>query len=215
MLDKVELFIRAGRPEILPVIDQILFFLLLFFIGEGDGGFFTERRVRQYIVYTITRVRQQRIPTHDRDFAVQVTDVVQIQIHQTEFKGCDHKFGSIERFVFQEFFLCAVECIVLWVSQERLCSKEKAAASTAGVSNRLFRFRAQTGHHCFDERAGCKILPCTTFYVLGVLLQQTFVDLALHIGGHGYPVFLVDHLHHAVQDGNIADFVDGPFEDLP
>ena len=50
MLDKVELFIRAGRPEILPVVDQILFFLLLFFIGEGDGGFFTERRVRQYIV---------------------------------------------------------------------------------------------------------------------------------------------------------------------
>ena len=140
---------------------------------------------------------------------------MQIQIHQTEFEGCDHKFSSIERFVFQEFFLCTVECIVFWVSQERLCSKEKAAASTAGVSDRFFRFRAQTGHHCFDERAGCKILPCTTFYVLGVLLQQTFVDLALHIGGHGHPVFLVDHLHHAVQDGNIADFVDGPFEDLP
>ena len=181
-------------------------------ISAADAGIF-ERQIKDGVSEEFLAQIKNRIRENETEAVTEHYE--QIQIHQTEFEGCNHKFSSIERFVFQEFFLCTVECIVLWVSQERLCSKEKAAASTAGVSNRLFRFRAKTSHHCFDERAGCKILPCTTFYVLGVLLQQPFVDLALHIGGHGHPVFLVDHLHHAVQDGNIADFVDGPFEDLP
>lgn len=45
MLDEVQLFVGAGRPEILAVVNQILFFLLAFFIGHGDGGFLAKGRI--------------------------------------------------------------------------------------------------------------------------------------------------------------------------
>ena len=54
MLHKVQLLIGAGCPEILSVVDEILFFLLAFFVSEGQRGFFAKRRIRQNIVHSDT-----------------------------------------------------------------------------------------------------------------------------------------------------------------
>lgn len=42
VLNEIELLVAAGGPEILTVIDEILFLLLAFLIGKGEGGFFAE-----------------------------------------------------------------------------------------------------------------------------------------------------------------------------
>ena len=57
-------------------------------------------------------------------------------------------------------------------------------------------------------------MPGAAFDVLGVFLQQAFVDFALDIGGHGDPVLPVDHLDDAVQDGGVVGLVGGAFENF-
>jgi hypothetical protein len=47
---KVQLFVAGGHPEILPVISEVFFLLLAFFIGEGHAALFAKRRVCQHIV---------------------------------------------------------------------------------------------------------------------------------------------------------------------
>ena len=45
-------------------------------------------------------------------------------------------------------------------------------------------------------------------------MQQALVDLALDVGRHGHPFFLVDHLDDAVQNGGVIDLIGGALEDL-
>ncbi len=40
VLEEVKLLVGAGGPEVLPVVDQILFLLLSLLVGEGKSGFF-------------------------------------------------------------------------------------------------------------------------------------------------------------------------------
>ena len=62
--------------------------------------------------------------------------------------------------------------------------------------------------------ARCEILACAGFYVFCVFLQQTFIDLALHVRRHGDPFLPVDHLHDPVKDRGVADLIDRALEDL-
>ena len=103
---------------------------------------------------------------------------------------------------------------MLRVSQIALGCQQKAAAAAAGISHGLHGLWADTLHHGLDQRAGSKILARAAFHVLGVLLQQALIDLALHVGGHGHPFFFVDHLDNAVQDGGVVDLVGSAPEDL-
>ena len=75
--------------------------------------------------------------------------------------------------------------------------------------------RTDTAHHGPDEGPGREVLPCAAFHVLRVFLEQSLIDLALHIGGHGHPPLLINHLHDAVQDGGVADLVYRALENLP
>jgi hypothetical protein len=51
-------------------------------------------------------------------------------------------------------------------------------------------------------------LARTAFYVLGVLLQQAFIGIALHIGGEAGPLLLVDQVHdQPPQFGRVLDLV--------
>ncbi len=46
------------------------------------------------------------------------------------------------------------------------------------------------------------------FHVLGVLLQQPLVSVALHVGGEAGPLLLVDQVHdEPAQLGRVLDFV--------
>ncbi len=56
VLHKVELLVAAGGPEIRTVVGQVLFLLLPFLVGEGVGGLFAERRIRQHVVHPVAGV---------------------------------------------------------------------------------------------------------------------------------------------------------------
>ena len=63
-------------------------------------------------------------------------------------------------------------------------------------------------HHGGDERARGEVLARAAFHVLGVLLQQPLVGVALHVGGEAGPLLLVDQVHdEAAELGRVLDFV--------
>ena len=109
---------------------------------------------------------------------------MQIQVHQCHLEGVSDQFVSIEGFVLQKLLVLTAEGVVAGIGQEFLCGQEEAAAAAAWVSDGLARLRAQALDHSLDQRTGCKILASTGFDILRVLLKQTFVDLALDVGGH-------------------------------
>ena len=96
-----------------------------------------------------------------------------------------------------------------------LCGEKETAAAAAGVRDGFHGLRTDTAHHGPDEGPGREVLPCAAFHVLRVFLEQSLIDLALHIGGHGHPPLLVDHLHDAVQNCGAADLVHRALEYLP
>ena len=87
MLDKIQLLVGAGGPEVGPVVDKVFLLLLPLLIGEGDGGLLAKGRVGQHIVHPVAGVGQQCIPQSDGDVSVDVPDVVEIQIHQAQLEG--------------------------------------------------------------------------------------------------------------------------------
>ena len=214
VLEEVELLVGAGGPEILPVVDQVLFLLLPLLIGEGEGGFFAKGRIGEHIVEPLPRVGEQGVPESDGDLPVQVADVVEKEVHQTQFEGNRHDLPAPEGVPLQKLLGLPVQGIVLGVGQVALGRQQEAAAAAAGVGDGFPGLRSDALHHGPDQRPGREVLARAAFHVLGVLLQQALVDLALHVGGHGHPVFLVDHLDDAVEDGGVADLVDRPLKDL-
>ena len=214
MLEEVQLLVGAGGPEVLPVIDQILFLLLSLLVGEGEGGFFAKGRIGEHIVEPLPRVGEQGVPQGDGHLPVQVADVVEKEVHQAQLKGSGHDLPAPEGVPLQKFLGLPVQRVVLGVGQVALGRQQEAAAAAAGVGDGCPGFRSDALHHGPDQRSGREILARAAFHVLGVLLQQALVNLALHIGGHGHPVFPVDHLDDAVEDGGVADLVDGPLKNL-
>ena len=212
MLHKVELLVGAGRPEILTVVHQVLILLFAFLVGEGDGGFFAERRIGEHIVHAVAGVCQQSVAARNRHLAVNVSDIVQIEIHQCGFICRGNDLIAVEGAVFEKLLLLAVKRKVF--RNKAVRRKEKTAAAAARVSNGFHRFGADAAHHSADQRTRCKVLTGAAFDILGVLLQQALVDFTLDVGGHRHPVFLVDHLHDTVEDGGIIDFVGGALKDF-
>ena len=135
VLHKVELLVAAGGPEIRTVVGQVLFLLLPFLVGEGVGGFFAKGWIRQHIVHAIAGVREQGIAPRDGNAAIDIADVVQIQIHQAELEGGGDQLVSVEGAVFQKFLLLPVQAVPPWGGQIVLGRGEKAAAAAAGVRN--------------------------------------------------------------------------------
>lgn len=133
MLDEIELFVAAGRPEILTVIYEVFFLLFAFLIGEGEGGFFAEGRVSENVIHAVAGIGEERIAVGDRNAAVNIPDVVQIQIHQAQLEGRRHQFISVESLVFEKFLLLPVERIILRIGKKCLRREEKAPASAAGI----------------------------------------------------------------------------------
>ena len=81
VLHKVQLFVGTGCPEILAVINEVFFLLLALLVGKGEGGLFTKGRIGQNIIHTVAGVGQKGIAKRDGHSAVNITDIVQIQVH--------------------------------------------------------------------------------------------------------------------------------------
>ena len=214
MLHKVQLFIGTGCPEILSIVDEVFFLLFAFLVGESKSRLFAKRRIGQHIVHTVAGVCEKCITKGNRYIAVNITDVVEIQIHQSRFICGRYDFVAVEGFVFQKLFLLPVKGIVLRIGNERLRSEKKSSGTTTGVCDGFHRLRSDTFHHCMNQRTRGKILTCTALDIFRILLQQTFIDFTFDIGGHCHPFFVVNHLHYTVQNGGTADFITCAFEDF-
>ena len=139
---------------------------------------------------------------------------MEVKIHQAHLEGGGHDLPATEGLFFQELLFLPVKVVVLRVGQIALGRQQKATAAAAGIGDGLLGLRTDTLHHGLDQWTGRKILARTAFHVLGILLQQALVYLALDVGGHGHPFFLVDHLDNAVQNSGVVDLVGGALEDL-
>lgn len=133
VLHKIQLLVGTGRPEILTVINEVFFLLFALFIGKGEGGLFTKRRVCQNIIHTVVGVSQKGIAKRNRYSAVNVTNIVQIQVHQDRLISSRNNLIPKESFAFQKLFLFPVKRIIFAVGNKLLCGEEEAARTTAGV----------------------------------------------------------------------------------
>ena len=78
MLEEVELLVGAGGPEVLPVVDQILFLLLSLLVGEGKGGLFAKWRVGEHIVEPLAGICEQGVPKGNGHLTIEVADIVEV-----------------------------------------------------------------------------------------------------------------------------------------
>ena len=131
VLDKIQLLVGAGGPEVGPVVDKVFLLLLPLLIGEGDGGLLSERRIGQHVVHSVAGGGQQRIPQGNGGGSVDVSDVVEVQIHQCGFVGGWYNLTSIKGLIFQKFFLLPIQGVSFRVGDVFLSGKEKSDAATA------------------------------------------------------------------------------------
>ena len=101
VLEEVELLVGAGGPEVLPVVDQVLFLLFPFLVGEGQGRLFAKGRVCEHIVEPLAGIGEQGVSQGDGHLTVKVTNVVEIEIHQAHLEGGGHDLPAPEGFFFQ------------------------------------------------------------------------------------------------------------------
>ena len=92
------------------------------------------------------------------------------------------------------------------------CQK-KAAGAARGIANGLHRFRPHHFHYRLNQGTGRKVLPRTAFDIFSVFLQQSFVDIPLHINIQPAPCFIVDQLNDSLEFGGILNPVLGFSED--
>ena len=94
--------------------------------------------------------------------------------------------------------------------------EQKAAGAAGRVAHRLAGLRGHHIHNGLDQRARSEVLAGAGLGVLGVLFQQAFVGIALHVGTHRHPLFLVDEINHQPpQLGRVLEFVLRLVEDQP
>jgi len=71
----------------------------------------------------------------------------------------------------------------------------------------MARFRSDAFDHYSNECAGSEVLACSGFGVLGIFLEETFVDFAFGIRAEHDPLGFVHHFNNAGEFGRVLDFV--------
>ncbi len=76
VLHKVELLVACVCPEILPVVSEVFFFLLAFFIGEGHAALLSKGRVCEDVIVRVARIGYESIEIGDHGLPVDFPYVV-------------------------------------------------------------------------------------------------------------------------------------------
>ena len=141
-------------------------------------------------------------------------DAVQVEVHPAQSGDVRDQLDGAQRVEAEVPLLIAVQ---VGVALDVIVRGQQKAAGAAGrVDHHLARARPNAIDDCLNDRARREVLPGAALYVLGVLLEQSFVGVALHVGRHGRPVFLADQLDdEPAQLRRILDAVLRPFEDQP
>ena len=110
-------------------------------------------------------------------------DAVEEEVHRAEAADAVDQLDAAEGVVAQVLLLVPVEVVV---------ARRGIVRRRAGSRRCRRRGRTMTSPGCgldavddgVDERPGREVLPGAALDVLGVLLQQPLVGVALHVGGH-------------------------------
>ena len=111
-------------------------------------------------------------------------------------------------------FFCGSGHVGVVVDDVVVGREQKAAGAAGRVADGLAGLGRDDIDHGLDQRPRGEVLAGAGLGVLGVLLQQPLVGIALDVGAHHRPVFLVDQIHHqAAQLGRVLELVLGLVED--
>ena len=92
-----------------------------------------------------------------------------------------HQFDAEKRAALEPFLLRAVERVM--PGDVIMRREQETTRAARRITDGLFRLRTHHVHDGGDEGTRREILARAAFHVLGVLLQQPLVSVALHVGG--------------------------------
>jgi len=215
MLEKVELFVGGGGPEVLPLDNIRLLGSLAVFTDNGGATFLAERGIGQDYLEAVAGVGGQSIAYIQGQFATVITDTVQHQVHGAKTGRALDQLPAGKGRVREGALLLLGHIGV--IGNDVFMGGQQKAASTAGrVADGLAWFGANHIDHGLDQRARGEVLPGPGFGILSVLFQQALVGIALDIGFHHRPVFLADQIdQQPAQLGRILKLVLRFVEDQP
>ena len=210
MLEEVELFIAGGRPEVIAQNLLALLHLVAILVDNRDAGLLSEWWIGEHHVVVDRRLGDEAVLAGGD--VLFIAQVVQEQVHGAETRGRSHEFDGVERLGLQVAYLVAVKLVVLDDVAGR--GEEKTTGAGGGVNDGGSRLRAHDFDDGVDQDARREILAGAGLGVLGILFEQTFVDVALDVGAERAPRFLIDEIDdEAAQVGRVLDLVLGFPED--
>ena len=164
-------------------------------VDDGDAALLAERRIGQDDFVFLPCLAASASSNLDGHLVRAVrADAVQQQVHAAEPRDAVDQLDAVKRVRLQSLLLLPVELVAAW---------DRTSSCTPRAGNRPCRRRIADRHlrlgphhidHRRDQRARREVLSRAAFHVLGVLFQQAFVSVALHIGGQRGPLFLVDQI---------------------
>ena len=125
MLHEIELLVRGARPEVLPVVGEVVLLLFSLLVGEGHGTLLSEGRIGQHVVEALAGIGHERIVRRNGRRAVDLADIVQEHVHQAQPSRVGDDLVAVERFVLQELLLRLVELEVVFVCDEIVGRQEE------------------------------------------------------------------------------------------
>ena len=213
VLEEVELLVAGGRPEVVTVDRQALLFrlalplttvTLLFLPNGGLVSTISKYWPPWWATRRGSRLARRRLRR---------TDAVQQHVHAAQPRHAVHQLHAEERAVLEPLLLLAIELVVR--DRQIVVSRQQEAAGAAGrVADGHLRLRTHHVHDRGDQRPRGEVLSGAALDVLGVLLEQPFVGVALHVGGERRPLLPIDQIDdQPPQFGRILDLVLGLAED--
>src|SRR5581483_1914561 len=190
VLHKIELLIAGRGPEVVAADGRGLLLLravaaVLFAVAhQAEAALAAKGRIGEDDIKFRLRPGAQAIDDVDRRLlGIFIADAVQKHVHDAEPRGAIDDLPALERLVLEKSALFARHAPIMTGNIVMRGQQE-----AAGAARRIADFLHRPGlHHIddgLDQGAGRKILARAAFGILGVLLQQPFVGVALDIGHH-------------------------------
>ena len=185
VLEEVELLVAGRRPEIVAVDRQAFLLRLACLVDDGHAALLAERRIGQHHFVILAALAAERVTNLDRHLVCSVrADAVQEQIHAAEPRHAVDQLDAAKSVPSPSRFFCSRSSLMLLGIGQVVVRRQQETARAAGrIADRHLRLGPHHIDHRRDERARREVLPRAAFHVLGVLLQQPFVSVALHVGG--------------------------------
>lgn len=126
---------------------------------------------------------------------------VQHQVHEREAVHVGHQLHAVERLLALEGLHARgqLEQVVRLGPDVAVGVDKEAAGAGGGILNQLFGLGLHQRDHALDERARREVLAGAALHLLGVLLEQAFVEIAETLFFGAIPVQIVDGFDDGVE----------------